>query len=135
MNIHASCISLGGRGILFLGDSGAGKSDLSLRMITSFDAKLVADDRVDIKITNDKVIAAAPDILKGLLEVRGVGIISLPPQDSVEVNLVVNLTTAQLERLPEKSFYEIAGVSLPQISLNPFEISAPAKVLAAISLL
>lgn len=135
MNIHASCISLGGRGILFLGDSGAGKSDLSLRMITSFGAKLVADDRVDIKITNDKVIAAAPDILKGLLEVRGVGIISLPPQDSVEVNLVVNLTTAQLERLPEKSFYEIAGVSLPQISLNPFEISAPAKVLAAISLL
>lgn len=135
MNIHASCISLGGRGILFLGDSGAGKSDLSLRMITSFGAKLVADDRVDIKITNDKVIAAAPDILKGLLEVRGVGIISLPPQDSVEVNLVVNLTTAQLERLPEKSFYEIAGVSLPQISLNPFETSAPAKVLAAISLL
>ena len=135
MNIHASCISLGGRGILFLGDSGAGKSDLSLRMITSFGAKLVADDRVDIKITNDKVIAAAPDILKGLLEVRGIGIISLPPQDSVEVNLVVNLTTAQLERLPEKSFYEIAGVSLPQISLNPFEISAPAKVLAAISLL
>lgn len=135
MNIHASCISLDGRGILFLGASGAGKSDLSLRLITSFGAKLVADDRVDIKITNDKVIAAAPDILKGLLEVRGVGIISLPPQDSVEVNLVVNLTTAQLERLPEKSFYEIAGVSLPQISLNPFEISAPAKVLAAISLL
>ena len=135
MNIHASCISLDGRGILFLGASGAGKSDLSLRLITSFGAKLVADDRVDIKITNDKVIAAAPDILKGLLEVRGVGIISLPPQDSVEVNLVVNLTTAQLERLPEKSFYEIAGVSLPQISLNPFEISAPAKVLAALSLL
>lgn len=135
MNIHASCISLDGRGILFLGASGAGKSDLSLRLITSFGAKLVADDRVDIKITNDKVIAAAPDILKGLLEVRGVGIISLPPQDSVEVNLVVNLTTAQLERLPEKSFYEIAGVSLPQISLNPFEISASAKVLAAISLL
>lgn len=135
MNIHASCISLDGRGILFLGDSGAGKSDLSLRMITSFGAKLVADDRVDIKITDNKVIASAPDILKGLLEVRGIGIISLPLQDSVEVNLVVNLTTAQLERLPEKSFYEIAGVRLPQISLNPFETSASAKVLAAISLL
>lgn len=135
MNIHASCISLDGRGILFLGASGAGKSDLSLRLITSFGAKLVADDRVDIKITDNKVIASAPDILKGLLEVRGIGIISLPLQDSVEVNLVVNLTTAPLERLPEKSFYEIAGVSLPQISLNPFEISAPAKVLAAISLL
>lgn len=135
MNIHASCISLDGRGILFLGASGAGKSDLSLRLITSFGAKLVADDRVDIKITDNKVIASAPDILKGLLEVRGIGIISLPLQDSVEVNLVVNLTTAPLERLPEKSFYEIAGVSLPQISLNPFETSASAKVLAALSLL
>ena len=32
-NIHASCIALGGRGVLLLGPSGSGKSDLALRLI------------------------------------------------------------------------------------------------------
>ena len=49
-NIHASCVFIKQKGILILGDSGSGKSDLCLRLIMEFGAKLVADDRVDIKI-------------------------------------------------------------------------------------
>ena len=43
-NIHASCVAMGGHGVLLLGASGAGKSDLALRLIDE-GAQLVADDR------------------------------------------------------------------------------------------
>ena len=135
MNIHATCIKVLDKGVLFLGDSGAGKSDLALRMITSFGASLIADDRTELNFSGDSIIASAPANLKGLLEVRGVGIVKFPSADSASVCLAVKLTTEPLERLPEKSFYQIDSISLPQIKLNPFEASAPAKILAALSLL
>ena len=45
MIVHASAVSLGGRGVLILGRSGAGKSGLALRLI-ALGAQLVSDDRV-----------------------------------------------------------------------------------------
>jgi len=45
VNIHASCVRIRGKGVLLLGASGAGKSDLALEMIDG-GAKLVADDRM-----------------------------------------------------------------------------------------
>ncbi len=134
-NIHATCVSLNGKGILFLGKSGAGKSDLALRLITMFKAELVADDRVDIETTPQGLKASAPQNLKGLLEVRGVGIISLPVKPEIQISLAVELTEEKIERLPEESFYSLCGKKVPFIKLNPFEASAPAKVLAALSLL
>ena len=47
VNIHASCVAIGGKGVLLLGDSGAGKSDLALRLIDE-GARLVADDRAEL---------------------------------------------------------------------------------------
>ena len=46
-NIHASCVAAGSGGVLILGNSGQGKSDLALRLIDK-GARLVADDRCDI---------------------------------------------------------------------------------------
>ena len=48
LNIHASLVALDNKGILLLGKSGCGKSDLALRLIMEKGAKLVADDRVDL---------------------------------------------------------------------------------------
>ena len=48
VNIHATCVSLNSKGVLILGDSGSGKSDLALRLITLFSAKLVSDDRIEV---------------------------------------------------------------------------------------
>ena len=63
-NIHASCVALGNKGVLLLGDSGAGKSDLALRLIDG-GAKLVTDDRTDLSVRNGKLFARAPVILAG----------------------------------------------------------------------
>ncbi len=135
MNIHATCVSFSGKGVLLLGDSGSGKSDLALRLITSFGAVLVADDRVDINITNGRAIASAPENIKGLLEVRNIGIVKYPTVEDTEIKLAVKLSLAPQERLPEKSFYDIGGIKVPLFIINPFETSSPAKVLAALSLL
>lgn len=136
-NIHASCVMLNQKGILILGAPGQGKSDLCLRLIMDKGGVLVSDDRVDLKTAGGQVEASAPASIKGLLEVRGVGILTLPVVESCRINLVVNLVreAEDVERLPEPSFYELGGVKIPQINLWPFEASAPDKVLAALSLL
>ena len=73
MQIHGSCASRDGAGVLVLGPAGSGKSDLVLRLLDrGFD--LVADDRVEI----EHGMARAPASLAGLIEVRGLGLLRLP---------------------------------------------------------
>jgi serine kinase of HPr protein (carbohydrate metabolism regulator) len=134
-NIHATCVNINSKGVLIIGDSCAGKSDLALRLITMFSAKLVGDDRIDIQNDKGVIKASSPDVLKGLLEVRGVGIIKIDHIEKTKVDLVIKLTTEKIERIPEPLSYDIEGVLLPLFYLNSFESSAPSKVLAMLSLL
>ena len=134
-NIYATCVNLNSKGILILGHSGSGKSDLALRLITMFSAKLVSDDRTDIQNDKGCLIAKAPDILKGLLEVRGVGIIKTEHIEKTKIDLVIKLTSENIERMPDHKEIEIEGVKIPLFYINPFENSAPSKVVAILSLL
>ncbi len=129
-DIHATCVSINNAGILLLGKSGSGKSDLALRLIMNKDAKLVADDRVDIFEQNGKIFASSPETIKGLLEARGIGIIRFPAADSVEVKLAVELAANlnEVERMPENLQYQILNHVVPLIKLYPFEASAIDKV-------
>jgi serine kinase of HPr protein (carbohydrate metabolism regulator) len=150
-NIHASCVVLGRAGetfgapreagILLLGGSGAGKSDMALRLIAQ-GALLVADDRCELSANDDAVWARAPRELAGLIEIRGVGIAGLPFASEARVSLAVQLVEPRaVIRLPERQRYEpppslgaSEGVWPPLIALAPFEESAPAKVVAAAAL-
>ena len=129
-NIHATCVAIDGNGILILGKSGSGKSDLALRLIEYKGAVLVSDDRTNIDVSGDKLIAKAPKLLKGLLEVRGVGIAKFESVDKADVKLVVNLIDdiKKIERMPEEKFYVHNSIKIPMIDLYPFEISAADKV-------
>jgi HPr kinase/phosphorylase len=122
--VHGSCVSRDGDGILLLGPSGSGKSDLALRLLgRGFD--LVADDRVDI----DDGIAAPPDALAGLLEVRGLGIVRLPYAPTARLALVAELG-ATADRLPAPARH--TGLGLPLIRLDPAAASAPERVVLAL---
>ncbi|WP_114395446.1 HPr kinase/phosphorylase [Oleisolibacter albus] len=128
IQIHATCVSLSGAGVLLRGRSGAGKSDLALRLIEG-GARLVADDRVDLARQGDRLLAACPAPLAGLLEVRGLGILPVPADGPTPVLLLVDLVPpADVPRLPEPQDEEICGVTLPRLSLAPFEASAAAKL-------
>jgi serine kinase of HPr protein (carbohydrate metabolism regulator) len=135
-NIHASCVALGAQGVLLLGPSGAGKSDLALRLIDD-GAKLVADDRTLLFTKNGALHAKAPASIKGLLEIRGVGIVKLPVRTNVRIALVVRLGR-EGARLPAQRLYRPpAGLQLathpPQISADARFASTPAKIRAALA--
>ena len=132
--VHGTCISQDGAGILIRGTSGAGKSDLALRLI-NHGACLVADDQVTLNAHKEQIIASAPKNLFGLIEVRGIGILRLPPSTPTPVRLVVNLVEHKnIERLPESKVANILGISIKRIDLWAFESSAIAKVILALDL-
>lgn len=106
INIHASCVEINGAGILILGEPGSGKSDLCLRLIRHGGAKLVADDRTDLWLEKAGLYAAAPQILQGLLEVRGWGIVPMPFAPCSGIKLAVQLAPSweEIERFPQAEF-------------------------------
>lgn len=130
-NLHGTCIALGDAGVLLRGPEGAGKSDLALRLIEG-GARLVADDRVEITCADNTVLARAPDVLAGLLEVRGLGIVRLAPEyvcATVPLRLVVDLVPGdEIERLPLSRRAELLGLALDLVAVDPFAASAPVKV-------
>jgi len=126
--IHATCVAIDGQGVLLRGPSGSGKSDLALRLI-EHDAALIADDQVALTVENGDLWATAPASLRGLLEVRGVGLVRQPAAGRAPVRLVVDLVAAdQVPRLPEPAPCDIAGVKLPCYRLHALQASAPAKL-------
>jgi len=135
-NIHASCIAVGRHGVLLLGASGSGKSDLALRLIDQ-GAVLVADDRTILYMEKGLLHARAPASIKGLLEVRGLGIVKLQSRANVRVSLAVRLGR-ETARLPAPRFYEppqplSPKSGVPEILLNGRRASAPAKIRTALA--
>ncbi len=128
LNIHASCVAIDGAGVLLRGPSGSGKSDLTLRLIDG-GAMLVADDRVDLCRDGDRLVAAPPPALAGLVEAVGIGPLEVPHRPDIVVGLIIDLVPADtVERLPRSSEETLLGVALPRFSLHAFGISTPAKV-------
>jgi hypothetical protein len=126
--LHATCIAIGGRGVLLTGRSGSGKSDLALRLIDR-GARLVADDGVVVTARGDRIVARAGPNIQGQIEVRGIGILTLP--DTAEVALALSVALDQpVPRMPDDPLptRTIEGLTLPVIALDPFESSAPVKV-------
>ena len=145
--IHGSCIAVDGHGVLLLGAPGSGKSDLVLRFVDHQGsgtsgrlraAYLVADDQVVIQRDGEILMASAPDALAGKLEVRGLGIVSAPAVSHAPLVLAVRLTSAaEIERLPDltQSRFDILGLTIPLILIDPEKASAPARIRAALDLL
>ena len=134
-NIHATLVSLNNKGILLIGKSGSGKSDLALRIIMEKGALLVADDRVCLKIENGKLFGFSPDEIKGKMEIRNVGIIETDYIKDVEIVLCVELFTDRnlLERLPTKKTISFLGADIDKLDLYPFDCSTIYKIIQKIT--
>lgn len=146
VSVHATAVALndatkpfGGPNegaVLLLGDSGAGKSDVALRLIAA-GGKLIADDQTVLFIEGGRVMADAPPKLAGGMEIRGLGIMRLEEAPAMPVILAVRLDPEDaIPRMPEPAFFTLpaalqADVKVPLISLNAHEASTPAKIAAA----
>lgn len=131
--IHAGCVSIAGKAVLIMGESGSGKSDLSLRLIDG-GAALVSDDYTQVTRDGENLWASPAPNIHGLLEVRGVGLLSLPFIKNAPLNLAVKLVSRdQVERLPGPQFFSCLEQELPLLSLHSFDASTSAKIRLALS--
>jgi serine kinase of HPr protein (carbohydrate metabolism regulator) len=130
-NLHASSVALDGRAVLISGPSGSGKSDLTLRLLDR-GFTLVSDDRTIVRKQGSKLIASAPETIKGKLEIRGVGIVEMEAVSDIPVAMVVELTS-DIQRLPDDSRERLVlGAAIPLISVDAMTASAPSKVALAL---
>ncbi len=74
--LHGVLLNVLGRGILLTGSSGSGKSELALRLVRK-GHQLVADDVIEISRDGQYLSGAAPYELRGLLHIRGIGVIDI----------------------------------------------------------
>lgn len=141
--MHGTCLSVGGEGVLILGEPGSGKSTLALRLIDEpgygisgvlLRSELVADDQVIVTRDQDRLVASAPAALRGKLEIRGLGIVTLATPPSAPLALVVNLQNhSAIERLPDAATFYILGMALPLVEIDAKMPSAPARLRAAVT--
>lgn len=138
MLVHATTVDIAGLGVLILGEPGAGKSDLALRLIAG-GALLVADDQTLVEAVTGGLRASAPASIAGLVEVRGVGVIPAAIKRATRLRLAVTLAD-NFERMPEPRSWSLpdgANPRVPLIALGAFHASTPEKVreaLAAVTL-
>ena len=129
--LHTSTVALDGRAVMIGGPSGSGKSDLALRLLDR-GFVLVSDDQTIVRKDNNRVLASAPPLIRGKLEIRGVGIVEMESIDDVPVALFVELTS-DVQRMPDDSRERLVlDVRLPLISVDAMTASAPSKVAVAL---
>lgn len=129
VSMHGVLVEVNGEGILILGESGVGKSETALEIVKR-GHRLIADDQVEIrKVSETTLVGKAPDIIKHLIEIRGIGIMdvkelfgvsSVKPSESID--FVINL-----EMWDEKKTYdrmglneettEILGIKVPSVTI------------------
>ena len=112
--MHATCVDINGSGVLIVGRSGSGKSSLAINLI-ALGSTLVADDQCEIVKKNNKLSVFKPTSLPSSIEIRGVGLVSVPMAVEPSLDWVVNMDEAETQRMPDLHFTEIDGYRIPTI--------------------
>ncbi|MBC7280301.1 HPr kinase/phosphatase C-terminal domain-containing protein [Hoeflea sp.] len=123
-SIHATAIAVGSAGLLFVGPSGSGKSSTAFACLTAahargWNAALIADDRTSLVVRGGRCIASCPEPIRGLLELRGTGIVTLPRRNRAVLSLVVETAapSAATRLPPEGETFSCNGIALPLLRL------------------
>ena len=106
--LHANAVALAGRGLLILGAAGSGKSALSLDLIGR-GARLISDDRTEIRSASGVLILCAPENGLPLIEARGLGLLPVERLPQAPLFAALDLDQTETERLPPHRSMEILG--------------------------
>lgn len=136
-NVHATAIVAGTTGIMFVGSSGCGKSELAFAVLTAAQraglfAAIVADDQVFLETVNGHVLARRPASIANLMEFRGTGIGHVKSLPQALMHVVVRpVNPAENDRLPpeDERFAVDGGISLPLVRL-PVTVADPFAILS-----
>lgn len=112
ITLHATAVAIDGRGLMLRGASGRGKSGLALELMTR-GASLVADDRVILSRDTGGIIMRAPETLRGLIEARGLGILTADHVPQARLIAVLDLDMVETDRLPPYRETDVLGQKIP----------------------
>ncbi|WP_057490539.1 HPr(Ser) kinase/phosphatase [Streptococcus orisasini] len=128
-SVHGVLMDIYGMGVLIQGDSGIGKSETGLELVKR-GHRLVADDRVDVYAKDEETLWGEPaEILRHLLEIRGVGIIDVMSlygasavKDSSQVQLSIYLENFEKGKIFDRlgngnEEIEMSGVKIPRVRI------------------
>ena len=128
ITLHGVLMELYGIGVLLLGESGIGKSECALDLITR-GHRLISDDTVLVKRVGEKLEGISPEIIQGHLEIRGLGIINVKDLFGIsavgnnkQIDLCIHLQAwnkvDEIDRLGADTYTEdIFGVQVPMVIL------------------
>ena len=127
--LHGVLLQVYGRGVLVTGDSGVGKSEIALEMIKKGHI-LVADDRVDVYRAHNQIFGKPADVLKDMLELRGVGLLNISDMfggmattEKTDIDCIVNLclsdNSEEYDRLGMNNEQSISlfGIDIPKLDI------------------
>ncbi len=125
---HAGLMDIYGVGIMLMGDSGVGKSETALELVKR-GHRLVADDVVEIiKLSDNQLLGQSPEVIRHMMEIRGLGIIDVRTLYGIgavlvekSIELAVNLELGDpmnIDRLGlSQEFITLLGVKIPIITI------------------
>jgi HPr kinase/phosphorylase len=145
VTLHACMVDMRGVGVLIIGKSGSGKSETAIGLLER-GASLVADDMVRIKYVGGELVASSPDLSRGYMEIRGIGIVnvanlyglaSIRPEKRLDlvVTLKPHADLNEVDRLGmQQKTFEILGqfVSHVEIPVAPGRDTARMVTIAAL---
>lgn len=125
---HGVFLNIYGKGVIIKGDSGIGKSEIALELVKRGHL-LIADDAVELYLIGQRIVGKAPEVLKSLLEIRGIGVIDVSKMFGISsvlerdnVDLIIQLdrwvpsreyTRVGVEE--NEAVEDILGVKIPKV--------------------
>jgi serine kinase of HPr protein (carbohydrate metabolism regulator) len=114
---QSTAVAIGGRALLIEGPAGSGKSSLALALIDR-GATLIGDDGISLAIRTGELWARPAPATAGLIELRNVGIVTLPTAEA-PVALVLQLREDACRFVEQADAVDIAGFAVPSLAFDP----------------
>ena len=126
VTLHGVFMEVSSLGVMLTGESGLGKSELALELVTR-GHRLIADDAPEfMRIAPDIIVGSCPPILRNFLEVRGLGVLNIRKmygdsaiKFSKYLRLIIHLTA--VNSIPKSE----DRLSTPQLTKNVLGLEIP----------
>jgi len=126
---HGVLVEVYGEGVLLIGDSGVGKSEIAVELIKR-GHRLIADDAVEIRrVSNRTLVGSSPENIRHFIELRGIGIINArrifgmgAVKLTEKIDMVINMEHWDNEKVYDRigmdnTYTEIMGIKVPIMTI------------------
>ena len=126
---HGVLVEVYGEGVLLIGDSGVGKSEIAVELIKR-GHRLIADDAVEIRrVSNRTLVGSSPENIRHFIELRGIGIINArrifgmgAVKLTEKIDMVINMEHWDTDKVYDRigmdnTYTEIMGIQVPIMTI------------------